>query len=165
MKTPGPARRFGMRVDTLLRLAVLATLFGFLATAFPCAAWGQIGVTATISGTVTDQSGSALPGAEVTVTNVDTNQVRKVSSLDNGSYVAPQLAPGKYSLTVDKQGFKSYFQQDIVLVIGQLAEINIQMQLGSINEKVTVTASAPVIQTEDASVASLVDNATIVNTP
>ncbi len=165
MKTPGPAHRFGNRFDIVVHLAVLATVFGLLATAYPPAAFGQIGVTATISGTVTDQSGAALPGAEVTVTNVDTNQVRKVSSLDNGSYVAPQLAPGKYSLTVNKSGFKSYFQQDIVLVIGQVAEIDIQMQLGSINEKVTVTASAPVIQTEDASVASLVNNATIVNTP
>ena len=128
-------------------------------------AWGQTGVTATISGTVTDQSGAVLPGATVTITNVDTNQVRKITTLDNGNYVVTQLPPGKYTLTVDKEGFKSYEQKDLVLVIGQLAEINLQMQLGSVSERVTVTASAPVIQTEDASVGTVVDNATIVNTP
>jgi hypothetical protein len=143
----------------------LACLFLFFTTALPIAAWGQTGVTATISGTVTDQSGAALPGATVTVTNIDTNIARKITALDNGNYTVAQLPPGKYTLTVDQTGFKSYVQQDIVLVIGQMAEINVQMQLGAVNEKVTVTASAPVIQTEDASVGSVVDNATIVNTP
>jgi len=165
MRIQKDTRLLGCFPQSTPRLVALACLFLFFTTALPIAAWGQTGVTATISGTVTDQSGAALPGATVTVTNIDTNIARKITALDNGNYTVAQLPPGKYTLTVDQTGFKSYVQQDIVLVIGQMAEINVQMQLGAVNEKVTVTASAPVIQTEDASVGSVVDNATIVNTP
>jgi Carboxypeptidase regulatory-like domain/TonB dependent receptor-like, beta-barrel len=126
---------------------------------------GQAGATATISGTVTDQSGSVLSGATVTVQNVDTNSTRTITTLENGNYVIAQLPPGRYRLSIDKPAFKTYQQNDIVLVIGQLAEINVQLQVGSEEQRVTVTAGAPAIQTEDSSVGSVIDSATIVNTP
>jgi hypothetical protein len=88
-----------------------------------------------------------------------------ITTLDNGNYVITQLPPGRYRLSVDKPAFKTYQQNDIVLVIGQLAEINVQLQVGSEEQRVTVTASAPAIQTEDSSVGSVIDSATIVNTP
>ncbi len=97
--------------------------------------------------------------------NVDTNLTRTIATPDNGNYVLTQLPPGHYSLTVDQPGFKSYQQNDIVLVIGQLAEINVQLQVGSEQQRVTVTANAPIIQTQDSSIGSVVDAATIVNTP
>ncbi len=125
----------------------------------------QTGTTARVTGTVTDQSGAVLPGATVTIREADTNATRTITTLDNGDYALTQLTPGKYNLTVDKQGFESYQQTGIVLVIGQVAEINVQMQVGSQAQRVTVTSSAPVIQTEDSSVGSVIDSATIVNTP
>jgi hypothetical protein len=126
---------------------------------------GQMGTTATISGTVTDQSGSAISGAKVTIRNVDTNATRSATTLDNGNYVVTQLPPGEYSLSVDKTAFESFQQNDIVVVIGQVAEINVQLQVGTETQRITVTSNAPVIQTEDSSVGSVVDSATIVNTP
>ena len=110
--------------------------------------WSQTGTTATISGTITDPTGAAVAGAQVTVRNVGTNLTRTVTTLDNGNYALTQPTPGHYSLTVDKPGFKSYQQNDIVLVIGQVAEIKALLQLGSEQQRVTVTANAPVIQTE-----------------
>ncbi len=125
----------------------------------------QTGTTARVTGTVTDQSGAVLPGATVTIREADTNATRTITTADNGDYALTQLTPGKYNLTVDKQGFGSYQQSDIVLVIGQVAEINVQMQVGSAAQKVTVTGSAPVIQTQDSSIGSVIDSQTIVNTP
>jgi Carboxypeptidase regulatory-like domain/TonB dependent receptor len=125
----------------------------------------QTGTTARVTGTVTDQSGAVLPGATVTIREADTNATRSITTAENGDFALTQLTPGKYNLTVDKQGFGSYQQNEIVLVIGQVAEINVQMQVGSAAQKVTVTGSAPVIQTEDSSVGSVIDSQTIVNTP
>ena len=155
----------GSFVQAMPRFAVRACLWRAFTIVLQTHAWGQTGVTATISGAITDQSWSALPGATVTVTDVDANRFRKGTTLENGSYVVTQLPPGKYTLTVDKTGFKSYEQKDIVLVIGQPAEVNLQMQLGQVSERVEVTSSAPVIQTADASAGMVVDKATIVNAP
>jgi Carboxypeptidase regulatory-like domain/TonB dependent receptor len=151
---PSPAKRF-------LRYAGAFVFLAFVAHA--CMA--QTGTTARVTGTVTDQSGAVLPGATVIIRDADTNATRSITTAENGDYALTQLTPGKYNLTVDKQGFGSYQQNDIVLVIGQVAEINVQMQVGSQAQKVTVTSSAPVIQTEDSSVGSVIDSQTIVNTP
>ena len=126
---------------------------------------GQTGTTARVTGTVTDPSGAVLPGATITIREADTNATRTITTAENGDYAVTQLTPGKYSLTVEKQGFGSYQQNDIVLVIGQVAEINVQLQVGSQAQKVTVTSSAPVIQTEDSYIGSVIDSQTIVNTP
>ena len=95
MKTPSTAAPSRLLIRASFRLAGVAFLLGLLATAAPTAVWAQTGVTATISGTVTDQTGAALPGATVLVVNVETNQIRKITSLDNGTYAVPQLQSGK----------------------------------------------------------------------
>lgn len=149
----------------LKSLPVIAVVMAFIAL-IPSAALGQTGTTATIEGAVTDQTGSALPGATVTVRNMDTAITRTVATLGSGNYVVTQLTPGRYSLAVSKQTFRPYEQQNIVLVIGQRAEVNVQLLVGSQQQQVTVTASeVPVIQTEDSSVGSVIESKTIVNTP
>ncbi len=152
------------RKQLMWGLALYFNLFLFFPDGLETFSYGQ-GTTATISGSITDPTGAALPGAKITVRNVDTNLTRTIATLANGSYALTQLPPGHYSLTVDQPGFKSYEQNDIVLVIGQLAQINVQLQVGSEQQRVTVTANAPIIQTQDSSIGSVVDAATIVNTP
>jgi hypothetical protein len=125
----------------------------------------QVGTTARLTGTVSDQSGAALPGATVTARESETNATRSITTSANGNYVITQLTPGTYSLTVTSPQFKTFQQNAIVLTIGQVAEINVQLQIGEAQQKVTVTTNAPVIQTEDSSVGALIDSATIVNTP
>jgi hypothetical protein len=144
--------------------AIVCVSFAFIAAFQPhCVA--QVGTTARLTGAVTDQSGAALPGATVTARESDTNATRSITTSANGNYVITQLTPGTYSLTVTSPQFKTFQQNDIVLTIGQVAEINVQLQVGEAQQKVTVTTNAPVIQTEDSSVGALIDSATIVNTP
>ena len=128
--------------------------------------YAQIGTTATITGTVTDSTGAVVSGATVTATNMGTGIARATVSLESGIYVVPELQPGHYTLTLSQPGFKTYEQPNIVLVIGQRATINVQLQVGTEQQRVTVTASdVPVIQTEDSSVGAVIESKTIVNTP
>ncbi len=90
---------------------------------------------------------------------------RTAKATASGSYTVPELQPGHYTVTVTETGFKSFQQQNITLVIGQIAEVDPQLQVGQQEEQVTVTSGPPAIQTEDSSVGLVVDAATITNTP
>ena len=125
----------------------------------------QTGTTATISGSVTDDSGAALPNATVSIHNVDTGIDRTTQTSSIGTYSVSQLPPGHYTLMVVESGFKSFQQQNVTLVIGQIAQIDPHLQVGAQQEQVTVTAGAPVIQTEDSSIGLVIDAATITDTP
>lgn len=125
----------------------------------------QVGTTASVSGSVTDESGAALPGASVTVHNVDTGIDRKTQAGGSGTYSVSQLQPGHYSLSVSESGFKVFQQQNITLTIGQIAQLDARLQIGTQQEQVTVDAGAPAIQTQDASVGLVIDSATITETP
>src|ERR1035441_3519610 len=74
--------------------------------------------TASIVGTVTDQTGAAVPGAKITITNMDTGIVRSSTSNSTGSYNAPELAVGKYKVRVEAAGFKAYEQVGVALNVG-----------------------------------------------
>jgi Carboxypeptidase regulatory-like domain/TonB dependent receptor len=126
--------------------------------------FGQ-GITGSVTGSVTDSSGASVAGATVTVRQTETNAARVVTTSDIGSYTVTQLAPGTYSVQVDKSGFKTFQQNDIVLEINQVAQINAQLGVGAQQETVVVTSTPPVIQTNDSSVGLVIDSQTILNTP
>jgi hypothetical protein len=144
--------------------ALFVTLLLTLAPGLEPSSFGQ-GITGSISGTVTDASGAGVPGATVTVREVETNAARIVTTSDIGSYTVTQLAPGAYSVKVDKAGFKAFEQNDITLQINQVVQVNAQLGIGSQQETVIVTGAPPVIQTEDSSIGLVVDSQTILNTP
>jgi hypothetical protein len=100
----------------------------------------------TIEGIVRDAQGGALPGVTVTVKNTDTGVERVVVSNDAGSYRAPLLPLGTYTLSAELQGFTKFEQQGISLSAGRSAVINVSLSVGSINETITVTSEAPVAQ-------------------
>jgi hypothetical protein len=130
-----------------LFLTILAIAILVLVPAYRSGS-AQVGTTATVAGTVTDPSGAVVVGAKVTIRNKDTGIERKTVTLGSGNYVITELQPGQYSLTVERTGFKRFEQQNMTLVIGQRATLNVSLQLGSLSEQVTVTASdVPVIQT------------------
>src|SRR5215467_11804874 len=109
-------------------------------------AFGQ-GITGSITGNVIDASRTSVAGATVTIRQADTDLTRTVTTSDNGSYVVTQLAPGNYSVTIAKTGFKTFKQDNIELAIDQVAEINTKLELGSAQETIAVTAESPVLQT------------------
>lgn len=99
-----------------------------------------------ISGKVVDPANLALPGATVTVTEQNTGFTRTVVTAETGSYLIPNLEPGIYTITVELPGFTELKQVDIALVAGSVITIDQKMQVAGLQESVTVTAEAPLIQ-------------------
>jgi hypothetical protein len=127
-------------------------------------AWAQ-NESASLTGTLTDSSGAAATRASVRLVNSETGESFQVSSNENGSYDFQLLRPGRYSLTVELAGFKQYVQSGIVLETGVPARADIRLEVGAMTERVTVEASAALIQTESAAVGAVVDNRTIIDMP
>lgn len=100
----------------------------------------------TITGTVVDSSGAAVPSATVTATNVATGIGISGVTGAGGNYTIPLLPIGTYRVTLKHSGFKTFVQQGITLDVGQTAVVAITLQLGSINQTVEVTAEAPQLQ-------------------
>jgi hypothetical protein len=121
--------------------------------------------TATLNGVVTDQSGAVLPGTEVSVTNSSTGVTRTVTSGPGGRFTAPELLPGPYQLKATKEGFQSLVRSGITLEVGQQAEVNLTMQVGTVSEQVTITAEAPMVNTDSSAVAGVVNEKNIEELP
>ena len=104
-------------------------------------------VTATLTGTVTDASGSAVPGAAVTLTNELSGDVRKTATSAVGYYSLPAIPAGTYSLSLEASGFQRYDVKGIVLNTSEERAVNVPMQVGSVNQAVEVSAAASQIET------------------
>ena len=154
-----PQARRSMWISTLL-----ASLLFTLAWVLTPNLFGQ-GITGSITGDVTDASGASLTGATVSIRQVDTNEVRTVTTSDRGSYSVPQLPPGNYSVTIDKTAFKTFQQNNIVLAIDQVLQINAKLEIGSEQQTITVNADSPVLQTENSAIGLVIDSQTLQNTP
>ncbi len=121
--------------------------------------------TASLSGLVTDQSGAALPGATLRIRNLETNDTREVTSGPDGHYSAPQLRPGAYEVTVDAKGFKRFVQPGLTLIASQSAELNPRMEIGEASQRVEVSASAPVLDTQSADKSVTLETKQIIDLP
>lgn len=111
---------------------------------------------ASVSGLVTDPSGSAVPRAKVVVTNVETNVSTDTETNDAGRYTILFLLPGRYTLTVEAAGFKKFVRENLVLGTSDKAAVDAPLQVGQLAESVTVTAESVLLETETASRGSLV---------
>src|SRR5436309_11453354 len=142
----------------------LAFLFGMLASIVTCSSvWAQ--ATAQISGTVRDQSGAVLPGVEVTATQTDTGIARSAVTNETGSYVLPNLPIGPYRLEASLPGFRTYAQTGIVLQVNGSPAINPILEVGQVSEQVEVQANAALVETRNAGVGQVVENARILELP
>src|SRR5437868_5961412 len=100
-----------------------------------------------ILGTVTDKSNAIVTKAKVSIVNVGTSATRNLETNEAGEYVAPNLPPGDYKISVDATGFRKVERLGIRLEVAKDARIDFQLQPGSETEQVTVTAEAPLIET------------------
>lgn len=107
-----------------------------------------------ITGTVSDASGSVVPGASVTATSVETGLQSKVETNTAGIYALNNLRPGIYNVTVTAQGFRTVTQEGLNVVINTVTRSNFELQLGQVSEQVTVEASAVTLQTEKTDVSA-----------
>ena len=123
-------------------MVVLALALSGAATAFT----QSQSVNGTIEGTISDESGAALPGVSVTVANLDTGDTRVVLTNEAGVYRAPLLPLGRYRVAAELQGFRKFEQQGLTLSAGQSAVINVTLSVGSLTETVTVTSESPIAE-------------------
>jgi carboxypeptidase family protein len=111
---------------------------------------------ATITGQLNDPSGSSIPGAKITITNIGTSQTRTVETSPSGDYQAAQLSVGTYSLRAEAPGFKTYEKVGIALNVGDTVRVDVPMQVGDMKESVTVEAAAVAVQSDSSEVSNLI---------
>jgi Carboxypeptidase regulatory-like domain/TonB-dependent Receptor Plug Domain len=116
----------------------------------------QVGTQGSILGTVVDSSKAALPGATVTVTNLDTGLVQTAVTDAAGNFEILALPIGPYSVSVLMSGFKTWQLGRIVLTVGERSRVSPVLDVGQVNEQVTVLGDAPLLQTERSSVQTVV---------
>ena len=126
---------------------------------FSTAAYSQ--GSATLLGTVTDPTGSAVPGAKVDVTNTDTGLVRSLTTNATGNYSAPELSIGHYSVHVEAPGFKAYDRKDITLNVNDTIRADAALQVGEAKESVSVEANAIQVQADTSDVSQTITSAQV----
>jgi hypothetical protein len=118
-----------------------------------------------IAGTLTDETGAIVPGATVSVTNTNTGLSRQANTDQAGYYSIPNLLEGTYDLAVTANGFKPYTQTGVVVRINTATKVDAVVQLGALNEQVTVEASSQVLQTTKTDVNTSLDTTSLENLP
>ncbi|HKV92746.1 MAG TPA: carboxypeptidase regulatory-like domain-containing protein [Candidatus Angelobacter sp.] len=121
-------------------------------------------ITASLQGRVTDKSGAVLTSATVTAVNTETGLARSAKTSDTGEYEIPQLQVGQYKITVQAPSFQPQ-SRTAQLVIGQAASLDFSLTPGPVNEEVTVTTEAPLVETTRTSVDSVIGERQIQNLP
>ena len=149
-------RRDGLR--PCIPLAVI-----LLAVAVSQPAYPQ--VTASMSGIVRDRSGAVIGGSDVTVTSLETGVARTASTDSAGNYRVLSLPVGRYSVKAEKQGFEPTMQTGINLVVGQDAVVNLTLDVGTVQQQVTITAEAPLVDTTLSSTSGLVGEQQVKDLP
>jgi carboxypeptidase family protein/TonB-dependent receptor-like protein len=140
--------------------AVMSLLFMIGASAV----WAQL-PTAVILGAVKDSSGGVIPEATLTARNVATGQTRTAVTAADGSYRFPALPVGTYELRVEHAGFQTEVRKDITLAVAQEAVVNFSLQVGTIEQTVSVTAELPLVNTTSGSLGGLVSQERVADLP
>lgn len=129
-----------------------------------CAVFAQL-PTGEITGTVTDPSGGAIAGAVVTLTHAATNAARTLATNGQGIYDATALPPGVWSVRVTKAGFEAQVQNDIELQVSRVVRIDFTLKVGNVSQTVEVQASSATLDTETATVGTVVETRRIEELP
>jgi hypothetical protein len=120
---------------------------------------------ATVSGVVTDTSGSAIPGAQIVASNAATGLRVTAQSNASGYYLVRDLPIGTYSITVEQQGFRSYVRENLTLTTGQALTLDVELEVGSLTESVIVSDQAPLLETRTSDTSQLVESRNVQDMP
>jgi hypothetical protein len=140
-------------VKSAIKIETIITIWGCLALALILSgpAFGQIR-SGVITGAVADPTGAVIPGAVVSVVNQETNVVATAVTDATGNFAVPYLAPGRYTVNIEKPGFTKYSRTNITVSTAQTVEIEVKLQTGVTTEVVTIKADAAALQTANATV-------------
>lgn len=140
------------------------TISGFLLALLCAASAIAQNATGSIRGTVTDEQRATIPAASVVITNKDTGAARRLQTNQDGAYAAESLLPGTYEIKVEARGFRSQLQRAVAQT-GGATTADFTLQVGTAAETVTVTGEAPLINTTDSTVGSVVTREQVENLP
>ena len=143
-------------------LAALLMILGLWAVAPPAAAQQA---SAGVNGVVTDPTGAVVVGAEIDLTNVDTNVVRTTTSNNDGAYVFINVVPGNYALKVSRTGFAGVTESGIHLEVNQTAAFDFHLKVGETQTSVTVEATAAAVENSTSELGTVVANQEVVELP
>jgi hypothetical protein len=118
-----------------------------------------------ITGQISDSSGAAVPDAAITLKNISTDALRHTVSTASGDYTFPSLPPGTYSIAAEKQGFKRSESDNVTVQVQQTVRLDLALTIGNVTESVVVEANAVMLQAENATVGTVVENKRIVELP
>ncbi|MBV9083963.1 MAG: carboxypeptidase regulatory-like domain-containing protein, partial [Acidobacteriaceae bacterium] len=140
----------------LLRSAMLVTVS---ASPLFCQTFGEI------TGFISDPSGAGVAAAKIFLTNTATNAVRTGMSTDSGDYTFPDVAPGVYNVRVEHPSFKTVESSNVEVQVQQTVRLDLTLQVGQVNQTVEVSASADMLQAENVSLGTVVENKQITELP
>ena len=156
-----PAVQISAKWKNAAAFFILAFAMSFLNSA-PLFAQGSAG---RILGTVTDQSGGAIAGATVTVTDMDRNVPRTLTTDQSGEYSAPNLLPGNYKVRAEAKGFKAFERSGVTLQLNGEIRVDLQMQPGEVSQTITVNESVPMVETTNAELGATLQSSIIEDVP
>jgi hypothetical protein len=147
------------------KTAALVFLMLFGVSILSCAPLFAQGTAGRILGTVTDQSGGAIAGATVIVTDVDRNSPRTLTTDQAGEYNAPNLLPGNYRVRSEAKGFKSFERSGIILEVNGELRVDLTMQPGEVSQTITVNEAVPMVETTNAELGATLQSTIIQDIP
>jgi Carboxypeptidase regulatory-like domain len=142
----------------------LALLAGILLAGSFAATFGQAVNQGDISGTVTDSTGAAVPGAKVTVLNIDTGVTKDYTTNDAGVYDTSSIVAGNYKITYSRDGFSTLVRSSITIPVGPTT-VNAQLAIGTVNTQVVVNTDVPLLNTESGSITTTLNSETLAQLP
>src|SRR5581483_8278112 len=119
----------------------------------------------TITGTVTDAAGAAIPGASVKIINPATGLQQSTTTGNDGIYTVPYLPVGRYTVSATKEGFRVAARSGVAVEVATTAKVDLQLEVGAVTEKVEVTAAAPVVVSERSDLGAVMNSKTIIDLP
>lgn len=140
-------------------LFILLVLLGWTSAS------AQVSTTAEVSGTVVDEVGAAIEGAQITLQNLQTGTMFTDQTNDQGWYIIRLLPPGRYELVVEKPGFTKFIQTGLNLRIGQKATINIKLKVAPIEQEIEVRAEPPLVEPAKTEVSQIIEGIRIADLP
>lgn len=156
-----PAYTKNGKIAAALGIAILACL---MIICHDAPSFAQNANAGEIRGTVTDQTGAAVPGVMVSLTNTETGVHTQVTTDASGVYDAVFLVPGVYTVTFTKTGFKTFVRSGVAVQVGAIT-VNAHLLVGAVSQSIVVNSAAPLVQTETSKKSLTLDDVTVTETP
>jgi hypothetical protein len=153
-----------MHAATARRRAIATAVLAVTLALLSRPARAQIS-TGSIAGAISDESGAVLPGVTITATNIGTAQQRTVVTNETGRYQLAGLPPGPYSVSAELAGFATVLRSQVTVTVGSIVDLDISMKLASVQETVTVSGEAPLIESAKTDLSSVITQQALESLP